>query len=581
MSKKKFSADDGLNVTGESVYGGNANFASSTLFIDSVNNRVGVGKSNPAYTMDILGTLRANNFIGIGSGITINFDDIADVNTAGSSDGQFLRYSNGVWIADQVDLGENFLYDLNDVAASVGSASNNQVLTFNASLDQWTAQNPAGYTGSRGFTGSVGFVGSKGDTGTTGFTGSVGFVGSKGDIGSTGPTGPIGYSGSVGSSGPIGSLGYTGSVGPTGFTGPIGTTGFTGSASNAVGPTGPTGPTGPSGSTGTTGPTGATGFVGSKGFTGSVGNNGATGPTGSTGPAGPTGPTGPTGFTGNTGPTGPTGGTGPTGFAGSRGFSGSVGNTGNTGPTGPTGSTGPTGFTGPTGSTGPIGFTGSRGNTGTTGNTGFTGSVSTVAGPPGGAGSTGPTGYAGSVGFTGPVGPTGPTGSTGPTGPTGPGNFLSSTATSSSGNYPLVFVTGASSSPYFNTGIYAQPSAGNLAISGTLYASGDVIAYYSSDVRLKENIQSIDNALAKVNAINGVTFDWTDAHMATRFDPVKNKSFIAKNDVGLIAQEIESVIPEIVTTREDGYKAVKYDKMVALLVEAIKELDRKIENKGP
>ena len=122
-----------------------------------------------------------------------------------------------------------------------------------------------------------------------------------------------------------------------------------------------------------------------------------------------------------------------------------------------------------------------------------------------------------------------------------------------------------------------QPNTGSIVLSGTLYASGDVIAYYSSDVRLKENIHSIKDALAKVNAINGVTFDWTDEHLATRFDDVNNRSFIPKQDIGLIAQEIENIIPEIVTTRDNGYKAVKYDKIVALLVEAIKELDRKIE----
>ena len=474
MSKKKFAADDGLNVSGESVYSGNANFDSGTLFVDSVNSRVGVGKTNPGYELDVQGTLRANVIIGDISGGTVSLDNLTDVNVAGASDGQFLRNSNGTWVAAQVDLGENFLSDLNDVAASVASAANNQVLTYNASLTQWTAQDPAGYTGSKGFAGSQGDLGYTGSRGTTGFTGSVGFVGSKGDIGTTGPTGSIGFTGSTGASGA-------------------------------------TGPTGPSGS---------------LGYTGSVGPSGATGPTGTTGP---------------TGPTGPTGGTGPTGFAGSRGFSGSVGNNGATGPTG------------------------------------FTGSVSTVPGPTGPTGSTGPTGFTGSVGGTGPTGPTGSTGSTGPTGPSGPGNFLSSTSTSSSGNYPLIFVTGASSSPYYNGGIYAQPSAGNLAISGTLYASGDVIAYYSSDARLKENIKPIENALEMIHGINGVKFNWSDEYMSTRYNDMDKKYFIEKEDIGVIAQEVEKILPEIVTTRNNGYKAVKYERLIALLVEAIKELDNKVE----
>ena len=486
MAKNKFSADDGLNVAGESSYAGNANFDNATLFIDAVNNRVGVGKTTPAYTMDIQGTLRANTIIGNASGITIELDNISNVDVANTADGYFLRYSNnGTWYASLVDLGENFLSDLNDL--NIVAVANNQVLTYDASQSKWVNDDPSGYTGSIGYTGSKGDIGYAGSRGTTGFTGSVGSTGATGATGATGPQGALGYTGSVGSTGaagPQGALGYTGSVGSTGPTGP---TGFVGSASTAAGPTGPTGTTGTTGPTGTAGPTGATGSTGGLGYTGSIGN---------------TGPTGTTGFVGSRGNTGIDG---NIGFAGSKGFSGSVG------------STGPTGTTG----------------------------------------------FAGSVGSA------------------GPGNFLSSTATSSAGNYPIVFVTGASSSPYYNAGVYVQPNTGSIVLSGTLYASGDVIAYYSSDVRLKENIHSIKDALAKVNAINGVTFDWTDEHLATRFDDVNNRSFIPKQDIGLIAQEIENIIPEIVTTRDNGYKAVKYDKMVALLVEAIKEIDRKIENKGP
>jgi len=53
--------------------------------------------------------------------------------------------------------------------------------------------------------------------------------------------------------------------------------------------------------------------------------------------------------------------------------------------------------------------------------------------------------------------------------------------------------------------------------------------------------------------------------------------FIREHDIGVIAQEIESILPEIVATREDGYKAVKYDRIVALLIEAIKELKSEVD----
>jgi len=81
--------------------------------------------------------------------------------------------------------------------------------------------------------------------------------------------------------------------------------------------------------------------------------------------------------------------------------------------------------------------------------------------------------------------------------------------------------------------------------------------------------------LKKVNTINGVEFDWSDEFIAEAGG--EDGYFIRKHDVGVIAQEIESVLPEVVATREDGYKAVKYDRIVALLIEAVKELSDKVD----
>jgi hypothetical protein len=102
-----------------------------------------------------------------------------------------------------------------------------------------------------------------------------------------------------------------------------------------------------------------------------------------------------------------------------------------------------------------------------------------------------------------------------------------------------------------------------------------VTAYYSSDSRLKENIKPIENALAKVKLINGVTYDWTEDFIESHGG--EDGYFIRKHDVGVIAQEVEAVMPEIVVDRDDGYKAVKYERMVALLIEAVKELSAEIE----
>ena len=104
----------------------------------------------------------------------------------------------------------------------------------------------------------------------------------------------------------------------------------------------------------------------------------------------------------------------------------------------------------------------------------------------------------------------------------------------------------------------------NTTIEGTLQVTDDITAFWSSDERLKDNIKPIDDPLAKVISISGNTFDWND------------KSNKSGHDVGLIAQEIEKVLPEAVTTRDNGYLAVDYHKVVPLLVEAIKELSDKV-----
>ena len=104
--------------------------------------------------------------------------------------------------------------------------------------------------------------------------------------------------------------------------------------------------------------------------------------------------------------------------------------------------------------------------------------------------------------------------------------------------------------------------------AGEIRATNDITAFYSSDERLKENISPISNALDKVLKISGNTFDWKEG-----FENIHSHQ---GNDVGVIAQEIQKVLPQLVTTRENGYKAVRYEKLVPLLIEAIKELKEEI-----
>jgi len=114
-----------------------------------------------------------------------------------------------------------------------------------------------------------------------------------------------------------------------------------------------------------------------------------------------------------------------------------------------------------------------------------------------------------------------------------------------------------------NTAYYFD--GGNTGDS--IRVAGDVVAYYSSDERLKDNIKPIENALEKVNAISGVTFEWNE----------KSHKTTGKKDIGVVAQEIEAVLPELVETRTNGYKAVDYQKLTAVLIESVKELTAKVE----
>jgi hypothetical protein len=101
---------------------------------------------------------------------------------------------------------------------------------------------------------------------------------------------------------------------------------------------------------------------------------------------------------------------------------------------------------------------------------------------------------------------------------------------------------------------------------GAIAATGDVIAYYSSDERLKENIKPIENALEKVSKLGGYEFDWNE-----------KQNVYEGHDIGVIAQEVEAVFPELVTDRDNGFKAVKYEKLVAVLIESVKELSAKVK----
>ena len=101
--------------------------------------------------------------------------------------------------------------------------------------------------------------------------------------------------------------------------------------------------------------------------------------------------------------------------------------------------------------------------------------------------------------------------------------------------------------------------------SGQLDVRGDIVAlstFASSDIRLKDNIKTIENALSKVNQIRPIEFNWKSN---------------GKQDFGVIAQQIEELYPDLVTENLEGYKVVKYNPLIALLLKSIQELHKEVQ----
>jgi len=154
--------------------------------------------------------------------------------------------------------------------------------------------------------------------------------------------------------------------------------------------------------------------------------------------------------------------------------------------------------------------------------------------------------------------------------------------TFSQGNGTWTFITSTDNPGVGNA--YNLLSVLTLTRTGDLSAAGNVTAY-SSDRRLKTNIKNIDSPLKKLKKINGVMFNWSD--------DINEKGFYGANpgdkEIGVIAQEVQAIIPEVIAPApfdrdENGesksgedYLTVRYEKLVPLLIEAIKEQNEKVE----
>jgi len=148
---------------------------------------------------------------------------------------------------------------------------------------------------------------------------------------------------------------------------------------------------------------------------------------------------------------------------------------------------------------------------------------------------------------------------------------LNNASTISTGTLDIARL-GTTADPQFNSiGVGTTASA----TTGQIRATDDITAFYSSDVALKENIHNIPSASEKIEQLNGVLFDWKQEYIDTNGG--EDGYFVRKSDVGVIAQDVEKVLPEIVGTRPNGIKAVKYDRLCALLIEGFKEMKQEIK----
>ena len=111
----------------------------------------------------------------------------------------------------------------------------------------------------------------------------------------------------------------------------------------------------------------------------------------------------------------------------------------------------------------------------------------------------------------------------------------------------------------------ASTVGGNLAVAGCITATADIIAYSSSDKRFKDDLNKICNTKNIINGLTGYSFKWNEA------------SGREGNDLGIIAQDVKEVLPEIVQEREDGYLAVDYPKLIPVLIEEVKRLSDEVE----
>lgn len=118
-----------------------------------------------------------------------------------------------------------------------------------------------------------------------------------------------------------------------------------------------------------------------------------------------------------------------------------------------------------------------------------------------------------------------------------------------------------------SVGVGITPGSYKLYVAGNAYTTG---TWGGSDLRWKKNITPLSGSIKKIQQIHAVTYEW-------RKEEFPEMNFDNSIQVGLIAQELEKVFPELVKTDDKGYKAVAYDKLTVILLEGMKEQQKEIE----
>ena len=317
--------------------------------------------------------------------------------------------------------------------------------------------------------------------------------------------------------------------------------------------------------------TGSQGTQGQQGIQGIQGAQGRQGITGSQGTQGNQGIQGITGSQGTQGQQGITGSQGTQGQQGIQGINGAQGAQGNQGITGSQGTQGIQGITG-AGVQGAQGIQGQQGIQGAQGIQGVKGTKVTALDTPPLSPSVNDFWWDATYGVLMVYyddgnsqqwvsAMSGISGIQGAQGIAGPGNTIASTDDTSTNStfYPVIVGgTGSQTAKVSTTKLTFNPSTGDLS------AAGNITAYFSDD-RLKDRIGNISNAMRKVETLNGFYF--------IPNQKAQDLGYQKKLEVGISAQEVEAVLPEVVTAApiNSDYKTVYYDRLIPLLIEALKE----------